>query len=67
MTETALCDIRFRDRYLVCLFLSFEHYCLEFVSDFDIRISNLNNLYHRSLQSQFISMGAIFLFERRIP
>jgi hypothetical protein len=37
MTETALCDIRFRDRYLVCLFLSFEHYCFEFVSDFDIR------------------------------
>jgi hypothetical protein len=26
---------------LVCLFLSFEHYGFEFVSDFDIRISDL--------------------------
>jgi hypothetical protein len=52
MTETVLCDIRFRNCYLVCLFLTLEHYSFEFVSDFDIRISNLNNLYHRSRYSQ---------------
>ena len=42
MTETVLCDIRFRDCNLVCLFLSLEHSSFEFVSDFDIRISDLN-------------------------
>ena len=52
MTETVLCDIRFRDCNLVCLFLSLEHSSFEFVSDFVIRISNLNTWCHRSRQSQ---------------
>jgi hypothetical protein len=42
MTETVLCDIRFRGCNLVYLFLSLEHSSFEFISDFDIRISNLN-------------------------
>jgi len=42
MTETALRDIRFRDCNHVGLFRSLEHYGFEFVSDFDIRISNLD-------------------------
>jgi hypothetical protein len=37
MTETVLCDIRFGDCDLACLFLTLEHYGFEFVSDFDIR------------------------------
>ena len=52
MTEMVLCDIRFRNCNLVCLFLSLEHSSFEFVSDFDIRISNLNTWCHRSRQSQ---------------
>ncbi len=41
MIETVLFDIWFRECNLVCLFLSLGHYSFEFVSDFDIRISNL--------------------------
>jgi hypothetical protein len=52
MTETLLRDIRFRDCSVVCLFLTLEHYSFEFVSDFDIRISNLNDLHHRSRHRQ---------------
>ena len=52
MIETALRDNRFRDCYLICLFLSLEHFSFEFVSDFDIRISYLNIEDHRSRQSQ---------------
>jgi len=37
MTETVVCDIRFGDCDLACLFLTLEHYGFEFVSDFDIR------------------------------
>lgn len=48
MTKTVLCDIRFRNGNLVCLFLSLEHSSFEFVSDFDIRISNLVTWCHRS-------------------
>jgi hypothetical protein len=42
MTETLLCEIRSRGCNSVCLFLSLEHYSFEFVSDLDIRISDLN-------------------------
>jgi hypothetical protein len=51
MIETVLFDIWFRECNLVCLFLSLGHYSFEFVSDFDIRISNLNAWSHRSRQS----------------
>ncbi len=54
MNETVLCDIRFRNCNLVCLFLSLEHSSFEFVSDFDIRISNLDTwCQFRHLVSSF--------------
>ena len=37
MTETVLNCILVQDCDSGCLFLSLEHYCFEFVSDFDIR------------------------------
>jgi hypothetical protein len=48
MTETLLCHVRSRICNLVCLFLTLGHYGFEFVSDFDIQISNLNTLCHCS-------------------
>jgi len=59
MTETVLCDIRFRDCKLVCLFRSLEHYSFEFVSVFDIRISNLPTWCHRSRQNKLILIPPI--------
>ena len=37
MTETVLCDIRFRECNLFCLFLTLVHWGFEFVSDFEFR------------------------------
>ena len=46
MTETLLYDIWFRSCNLMGLRVSLEQYGFEFVSDFDIRISNLSTPHH---------------------